>query len=265
MASSVVTLVRHAWARHRTPLVAMSIAVMAFEFLITRIAPAPGEVSWISSILDAVPPDIVALFGNDIARSPGGFLAIGYGHPFFLLLLGTWVVRTSSAALAGEIGLGTMDLIASRPVRRWQIVTAGALAMSGGAAIVILSAWMGTALGLHLRRLGVAPDDMLPVAIGAWLLFTAWGALGLATSAARREGGPAIGLTTAFIAGSFVLDYVARLWTPMNWARPFSLFRYYEPQAIFASGLSARTLTVLGGVVLVSLVMAIVTFGRRDL
>ncbi len=58
-------------------------------------------------------------------------------------------------------------------------------------------------------------------------------------------------MTTAILAVSFVLDYLARLWAPVSRLRPLSLFRYYEPQAILASGLSRVALLTLGGTLLV--------------
>jgi len=37
----------------------------------------------------------------------------------------------------------------------------------------------------------------------------------------------AIAWTTTILAASFVLDYLARLWTPIAALRPISLFHYY--------------------------------------
>ena len=115
-----------------------------------------------SQILSAVPPPLLALAGNDIGGlSPGGFIAIGYGHPFMLLLLSAWAVRVSSAALAGEIGRGTMDLLAARPIERWHHVVAGALAILGGLTLLTAAAWTGTSIGLSVRELGVSASQAL--------------------------------------------------------------------------------------------------------
>lgn len=264
-AVTIGSLLRHGWARHRLPLLPIAVVIGLFEFIMTRTAPAPNEVSWMTGILSALPPGVRALVGNEIAMSPGGFLAIGYAHPFFMLLLATWIVRVSSAALAGEIGLGTMDLLASRPVPRWHFVAAGMVTIAVGLIVILTFAWSGTAIGLRLRPLGVHPSAFAPVAAGAWLLFATWGAIGLLVAATRRDGGQAIAWTTAIVAASFVLDYLARLWTPIHRLRPMSLFRYYEPQAIFAAGLPAKTLTVLAATAVVSLIASVIVFSRRDL
>jgi len=263
--AGVGTLLRHAWARHRVPLIPIALAVALFEFLLTRIAPAMTEVNWMNTLLNTLPPEITDLIGNDIASTPGKFLALGYGHPFFVILLGTWVVRTSNAAIAGEVGTGTMDLLASRPILRWQFVAAGFAASVLGLTLIIVSAWIGTAIGVGTRQLGVTSADLIPVAAGAWLLFAAWSAVGLLVSSTRRDGGQAIGWTTAILVVSFVLDYLARLWTPITGLRSLSLFRYYEPQAIFSDGLPGTTVVVLMATLVVRLIAAIVVIDRRDL
>lgn len=262
---TIVTLLRHAWARHRVPLIAIGLAIGAFEFMLTRIAPEPNEVSWISNLLMTLPPEMRSLIGNEIVLSPGGFLAFGYGHPTFVLLLSVWVVRASSAAVAGELGLRTMDLLASRPVPRWHFVAAGIATVAAGLAVIVACGWIGTAAGLSTRPLGVEASAFVPVGASAWLLFAAWGAVGILISSTRRDGGQAIAWTTGILAASFALDYLARLWAPIAGLRALSLFRYYEPQAIFAEGLPVGTLLVLGSTTILSLAGAVIAMKRRDL
>jgi ABC-2 type transport system permease protein len=264
--AAVVTLLGHHVRRHRLPLLPMVAGLALFQFLITRIAPAPNELNWMSQIMAVVPPSLLALVGNDIGGiSPGGFIAIGYGHPFMLLLLSAWAVRVSSAALAGEIGRGTMDLLASRPIERWHHVVAGALAILGGLALLTAAAWTGTSIGLSVRELGVPASQVLRIAATAGLLFTAWGMLGLVVGAMLSEGGAAMAWTSGLILGSFVLEYIARLWQPMSGFRPFSLFTYYAPQHIVRTGFDPHDLSLLAAVAAVALVSAIVIFTRRDL
>jgi hypothetical protein len=41
--AGIITLLRHAWARHRIPLIPIALAVGLFEFLLTRLAPLPTK------------------------------------------------------------------------------------------------------------------------------------------------------------------------------------------------------------------------------
>ena len=264
--AAIGTLFAHHWRRYRLPLIPMSAALVLFQLLITRMAPAPDEVSWMSRMMAMVPPQLLAIAGSDMGPlTPGGFLGIGYGHPFILLMLSAWAVRVSSGALAGEIGRGTMDLLAARPVPRWQHVVAAHLAVATGLVLLALAAWSGTAIGLGARALGVSPVQILKIAAMAWLLFVAWGAVGLAIGAAHREGGSAMGWLSGAIAGSFVLEYLARVWKPMSAFHPLSLFAYYDPQRIVRVGCATSDIAKLVGVAVVALAVAVVVFKRRDL
>jgi ABC-type transport system involved in multi-copper enzyme maturation permease subunit len=263
---AIGTLLGHHARRHFAALLPMAAGLALFELLLTRIAPAPDETSWIASMLAAAPPELLAVIGNDVAAgSPAGFLSIGYGHPFFFLILSAWSVRVSCGALAGEIGRGTMDLLAARPIARWVHIVAGALAVMAGLAVLTAAALAGTGVGLAVRPLGLSASHFLPVAAMAWLLFTAFGAAGLLVSATRREGGAAIGWLSGVIATSFVLEYLARLWKPMAALRPWSLFTYYNPQQIVKTGLGPLDIATLAGVTVTALVATAVVFGRRDL
>ncbi|HYN10716.1 MAG TPA: ABC transporter permease subunit, partial [Vicinamibacterales bacterium] len=207
----ISTLVSHLWRQHRWPLLIMAAGVMLFELVITRLAPAPDEVSWMSGLVALVPSQLLALAGGEVAfASPSGVIALGYNHPFFLLLLGVWAVRVPSGALAGEIGRGTMDLLAARPVGRGEVVLAAFAAVAAGLGLLVLAAWTGTAIGLSVRPLGFTGSRFVSVAAMAWLLFVSWGAVGLLIAATRREAGPAIAWISGVMATSFVLDYLGR-------------------------------------------------------
>jgi ABC-2 type transport system permease protein len=264
--AGIATLFGHHWRRYRVPLVPMAVGLALFQFMFTRMAPAPNEVSWMTRMMAMVPPELLAIAGSDMSGlTPGGFLGMGYGHPFILLMLSAWAVRVSSGALAGEIGRGTMDLLAARPVPRWQHVAAAYLAVGGGVALLAAAAWSGTVVGLQLRALGVSPLPILRIAVMAWLLFVTFGAIGLAIASTQREGGAAMGSLSGVIATSFVLEYLARIWKPMSAFRPFSLFTYYDPQRVVRAGWNRVDIAVLAGVTVVALATAVLLFRRRDL
>jgi ABC-2 type transport system permease protein len=263
---TIALLLGHHWRRHRLVLLPMVGAFGLFEFLITRVAPAPNEVSWMTQLMASVPPPLLALAGEGAgAVTTIGMIAMGYGHPFPLLLLSACAIRLSSGALAGEIGRGTMDLIASRPIARWHQIAAAMIACALGLAALAVAAWMGTAIGVSTRELGVQPSQLVSVAASAWLLFATWAAIGVLVSALVRDGGVAIGWMSGIIAGSFVLEYLARLWKPMTSFRRLSLFAYYTPQHIVSTGSKPGDVAVLVAVMCVALIAALIVFRRRDL
>lgn len=265
---SAGTLLGHAWRRHRMALLLLAAGSAVFHWAITRVVPTASETGLVRELLDMLPGPVRVLIGEDLVAnlSARGFLGFGWVHPFPLLLLGVWAVRVSAGSLAGEIGRGTMDLIASRPVARPAQVAAAALALLGGLAIIVTAGWGGAALGLQTRALeGVSARDLLPVAAMALLLFASAGAVTLFVSAVSRDGGAAVSWCAGLLAGSYVLEYLARVWSAIGFLRPLSLFRYFEPQRILREGVAANDLAVLGAVGAAGLILAFAAFARRDL
>jgi ABC-2 type transport system permease protein len=265
---SVSVLLRHHLRMHRVPLVALALGLVLFETTMTFVGRQPVVSGFMTEILRAAPPQLLALFGDDMLNmvSVRGIIGIGYTHPFALIMMAVWAVRVPSAALAGEIGRGTMDIVAARPVARSAQITAAAVALLGGLAVLAGAAWVTTAVGLAVRPLeGVRPLDYLPVAAALWLTFASFGMVGIFVSALNREAGAAIGWLSGLMAGSYVLDYAARVWPRIASLRPLSLFRYYEPQQVVRSGLAVRDAEVFAAVAVVALLAALVVFSRRDL
>ncbi len=265
---SVRVLLRHHARVHRVPLVPLAAGLALFEWVMTFVARQPAVSHFISTALAAAPPQFLALLSPDLAAtvSAQGIIGIGYTHPFVLLMLAVWAVRVPSAALSGEIGRGTMDLIAARPVARPAQVAAAVLALLGGLTALALAAWLGTLVGLLSVPIeGVSALAYFPVAAALWLLFAAWGAVGIAVSALARESGTAIAWTSGLMAGSYVLDYAARVWPAIGSLRPASLFQYYDPQSVLRVGIAPADAAVFVAVGAAALLVAFLVFAWRDL
>lgn len=260
-------LLGHHWRRHRAVLLVLAAGMALFEWVITRLAPEAEQAEAMRRFIALLPAPMTTLFSELLENvSAQGILAFGYAHPFPLLLMSLWTIRVSAGALAGEIGQGTMDLLAARPVSRARHVWVALLALLAGLVILTGAAWSGTALGLAGRRVAdIPPRDFAPLAAMAGLLFAAFGGLALAVSAARRTAGEAIAVSAGLVAGSFVLDYVARLWAPIAPLRRLSLFAYFQPLVVLRSGIAAADVLVLLTVAVVGVGLAFVVFGRRDL
>jgi ABC-2 type transport system permease protein len=264
----VQVLLRHHVRLHRVPLLPLAAGLALFEWMMTFVAGEPSVSRFLTSALRAAPPEFLAVLNQDllVGVSARGIVGVGYAHPFALLMMAAWAVRVPSAALAGEIGRGTMDLVAARPVARWSQVAAALLALLGGLAILATAAWTGTLIGLTLRPIeGVRALEYLPVAAALWLIFACFGAVGILVSALAREAGVAIAWLSGLLAGSYVLDYAARVWPRVASLRPLSLFRYYEPQQVVSAGLALRDVVVPAAVGAAALLLAFAVFARRDL
>ncbi len=253
------------WRRHALTLVLMGVGLAAFTLILTRVAPTPGEVRF-EALLAMIPKPVLEMLGGELAISSArSIVAFGYIHPFFLAIMTAWILRTTTGALAGEIGRGTMDLIASRPISRaGQVLSVWVLAIAGVGALAA-AAWVGTAIGLQIRTLDVTAGELIAVPAMGALMFAAWTSVGLLISASLREAGPAIGWTSGLIVVSLVVLFLSRVWPPAELIRPLSLFTYFQPQEIVLRGVAAGQVAVLAAVAVAGLAAAVAVFSRRDL
>lgn len=265
---TLLALLGHAWKRHRVTLAVVCVGLFVFQWMITRFAPVASQGAALQQLLNLMPPALIQMFGNEVAANlnPRGALSFGWAHPFAIVLPAAWAVRISAAALAGEIGEGTIDLVASKRVARGEIVIAALITLASGLLVIAFCGWLGTASGVTSRpELEIVPAPFLFVAGEQSLMFFAFGAIGLLISSRVRHGGRAIGISSAIIAVSFALYYVARAWQPIAWLRPASLFYYYRPQHLVREGFTAFDVLPLAAVALAASAGAFAIFSRRDL
>ncbi len=268
MSAGIKALLAHQWRRHRVPLVLVPAGLLLFDFLVTRIAPTPAQTAQFTAIMAFVPPPALQAMGLEDAGSLSarGVLAFAYVHPFVIALLGLWTVRVGAGGMAGEIGAGTMDLVASRPVGRSAIVLSVAAVLLVGIVVSALAAFAGTALGIATRDLGpVRALDFARIAAALALLFAAWGGVTLLVSAAWRHGGGAIAVVSGLIAVTFALDYLGKAWPPLTPLRPLSPVADFEPTTMLHGSVAPHAGVVLGGMAVVGLVGAMAVYRYRDL
>ena len=94
---------------------------------------------------------ISALLGADIGETllPATFIAIAWVHPVVLAILWTHAIVMGTRVPAGEIDRGTIDLLLSLPVSRWQVYIAETVVfLATGLAVVA----MGMVEGIRHRR-----------------------------------------------------------------------------------------------------------------
>ncbi|MBX9681352.1 MAG: ABC transporter permease [Gemmataceae bacterium] len=206
-------------------------------------------------------------------------MSVALVHPMTQLILCIWAVGRASGAIAGEIDRGTMELLLSQPIRRTQVILAHFLVDCVAIPLICVLMWSGIWFGTWLLGFQSAANPklfvdpyrfLLAMPSVAGLLF-AVGGLTMWVSAAGRSRTRVLGFAVLVILLQFLINVIGQMWPPMEAWRPWTIFRWYQPQAIVlnGSGLSNRetylSWGILFGIGLLGWTLATLRFRRRDL
>ncbi len=265
----LAALVGRSLRRHLGLIVGLGTVLSAFQVLLVLIARNLQRAGLFSQLSALVPPVFLEAFGGSIIASFSGLSAFGFFHPVVVLTLCCGAIYLASE-LAGDVDEGLVDLIATRPVPRYLIVTRSAVVSGGVTAVVV-------ALMLFTNRVALewlapsgsqAPQTGAMLWVAANLLAVVWcfGAAGLALAASVSRRATAVGVIGLGAVVLYLLHFAAASWPP---AQPFALaspFHYYEGMRTIVGMHNPRPdIVVLLAANLVFLGCAFVAYGRRDL
>jgi ABC-2 type transport system permease protein len=208
--------------------------------------------------------------GTAMDFSSLSFQVMFWGHPFVMLIVCAWAISRASAAVAGEIERGTLDITLSRPVSRLGYFT---VQVAGGllGLIVLASALVvgNRAGGIYnpvtdppsaLALIGPATNlALVGVAVyGYSLLCASWDVV---------RWRPNLVASTLTIAG-YVAGVASAFPTlsDWEWMGRFSVFKAFDPVEVAVTGETfAPHAAALAAVAALGVVSAFVVFQRRDL
>jgi ABC-2 type transport system permease protein len=229
----------------------------------------------IAAILDYLPSFVEPLLGVPLAKlaTAAGRISVLYVHLVTLLVCLGWAIGRGSDVVSGEISRGTMDLLATLPVRRWWIVVASGAVTALGAAVLALSIWAGSLIGVRTVPLPdpVAPEQYFPGVLNLFAMTFCLAGLTALASAWDRSRWRTVLLAGGFFAVSSVVKLIARLWTPGAWLEYFSFLTAFEPQRLIlldpqlTGPMAWQYNGTLFGLGLASYALAAIVFSRRDI
>lgn len=243
-------------------IIGWGLGLTAFGAMYISIFPEAGD--QMAGLADL---DIYVAMGIDLG-SFAGFIA-SVVLQFLPLLLGIYAIITSTQALAGEEDNGTLELVLAMPLKRWQIVTTKALAISLIALIILIIAGLGNALVLNAVKQTVEVDvtaQQLFVAIlNGWPLTIAFVMIGMFFGAYLPNRRAAVITTTFIFVASFFGNTLAGLAESLEPVQAFSLFHYLDNSTrVFSDGVMASDVLTLLGVALAFFALTLLAFQRRD-
>lgn len=248
------------------------LGIALFELINPVIGTSIGGSDEVQDLFDQLPPGMRAITQVQpdffIESGFAGFVALGYTHPVFFVLVSSAVVGFGARTLAGEVESGILALTLSRPVSRRAIYLARVLDLGLIALALGVAGALGTWLGILIAD---APGNLSARSYGSllgasWLLAWAIGGLVLGASAASSTTGRVVGSATGVLVILYFIDYFADLWSPLEPFGPLSIFRYFDPVSALVDGrIPLVNIVVLAGVGLAGVVAGLLVFERRDL
>jgi ABC-2 type transport system permease protein len=206
-------------------------------------------------------------------------LSVGYVHPVLLTILSIWAVGRAAGAIAGELDKGTMELLLAQPIERWRIITSHLAIDCLTIPILCAALWLGTTVGCYTFGLiamtakdkqPIEPLRFVPAMENVAALLFALSGITMVFSAAGRSRARVLGIAVVLTLVQFVINLVGQTWPEIEFMRPWTVFYYYQPQALILGfdgpdASPVRNLATLSAVGLAGYVLSLLIFVRRDL
>ncbi len=261
--------IRDAWIQLAASCVLLILFGWCFVWLMSLFRPG-----MLVAILDYLPSFVEPLVGVPLAKlaTATGRISVLYVHVVTLLVCLGWAIGRGSDVVSGEISRGTMDLLATLPVRRGWIVASSAVVTAVGSVALACSIWVGSLAGLATVSFpdAAGPRQFLPGVVNLFSMTFCVAGITALLSACDRSRWRTVLLAGGLFVVSSIVKLVARLWTPGAWLRYLSVLTAFEPQQLIL--LDPETTlrmaweynTVLLAIGLGAYGIAAVVFSRRD-
>jgi ABC-2 type transport system permease protein len=230
------------------------------------------DFSLIAKMLKALPP-----FFRKVSDIPPGDLVTPLGRSSFLfihivtlLICVGWSVGRGSDPVSGEIGRGTMDLLASLPIYRSSLLFPPAVVAALGAAALAMAVWLGIAIGLTTLKIeGVGLLKYLPGVVNLFSMMFCLTGVTTFVSTWARDRWRTIFIIVGFYVVSSILQLVSRLWEKGWWLSYCSFLSCFHPQEFIllpekAGWPMIRANSALLAIGLLCYFAAAINFWRKD-
>ena len=226
---------------------------------------APGLFGQMQSLQDIA---IFKITGMQLGSMEGYMSSIVL--VYLPILLGIYCIIASTSTLSGEEDNGTLELIASMPLSRQQILAAKAGALSTVVIVIMFMASAGNALFLRLIQfnppINVTPFRLFRALMSSLPLALACIMMGLFLGAFLPNRRSAATVMTIYFIAGFFLNNIAGMIQSLEPLKYITLFNYYKTnEAIFSDGFPLSDTLILLGIAVVFYILALICFNRRSI
>ncbi|HSH05219.1 MAG TPA: ABC transporter permease subunit [Anaerolineae bacterium] len=256
------SLLWHEIKSRRNAIIGWGIGLTFFGLMYTTIYPQVQEE--MAGLADLA---IYQAMGIEIATFEGYFGSTVIG--FVPVLLGVYAVLTATTALAGEEDNGTLELLLTSRMKRWEIVMAKALGLMGVMGIILvitgISYVFGFTLVMDQIETEVTQGAVFVVVFSALPLVWVFVALGLFLGTVTPTRKTAMGIGLVVLIASYFMENLGSMLAELEFVQSLSLFTYFNSSStVFAEGVAMGDMVLLLVLTGVFLGLAVVGFQRRD-
>jgi ABC-2 type transport system permease protein len=228
-----------------------------------------GSTSAILEYINSLPEVLKAAFGYGdaeiIALTPDIFVTMEFAV-LWPLLIGVYAIF-SGISVARESERGTLDLLVAQPLRRYQVIISKFAVFILGAVVIAAASLLGLMAGAALINEPVNIASISLILAEALLFVLAVGGYTLLLAAVFLEPRKSLLLAGVITAAMYIINFMVPILNPaVEWIKNISLFSYYQPQQIINTGsLDGTAVAVYSGVAVLTFVVAVLIFQRRDI
>lgn len=259
-----VELAGAAVRRKRVNLGVWASIVAALVAMIVAFYPSiKGDLSLENTFAD-FPEALRAFIGTNSLVSPVGYLT---GRLFAFILPGMligFMIGRGTAAISGEEEQHTLNLVLSYPVARRSAVLQRLVAMTAELLVLSFAAWLPLVVLSGPSGLDIGVAYNTAAVVQATIVGLTFGALALAVGAATGKRSLATGVASGVAVLGYVIESLARVVDGLRPLRPFTVWRWYDEHQPLTDGIDLVGMSVLILLAVISVVLGIVAFERRD-
>jgi ABC-2 type transport system permease protein len=197
------------------------------------------------------------------------FQVMFWNHPFVLLLVCSWAISRGSAAVAGEIERGTLDLTLSRPVSRLEYFATQVVGGLLGLFVLASALVVGNRVGGLYNHVADPPSASALIKPAVNLALLGVAVYGYTLLIAARD--VVRWRPNLFAAALTLCGFAAGVTSTLptlsdwEWVGRFSVFKAFDPVEVAVTGKTfVRHAAGLSAVGAIGVAAAFVIFQRRD-
>ncbi|MFX1237235.1 MAG: ABC transporter permease subunit [Promethearchaeota archaeon] len=221
---------------------------------------------------DNFPPEILQMIGGQLSLAEFGGFVNTYIFAFAWMYMGIYLIIRSSQDIPKEIDNKTIDIMLSKPIKRWQFVSGKYIQHLIVTIGLAIAAWYGMLIGLltvpALQDIEIYLGEIILAFFWMTLFLIAIVSTGFFFSTFLRT---RLSLAVSF--GAFIFFYVAGIFSGMmpkdiEGIKYTSFFYYFDPSNLLLN----HNLDLVGLHMIVLLVysisitaLAVIIFNKRDI